>query len=250
MNKLKFIIIVNLILLSSGCAVNGKHTYINGNCISCWNNPVTQETIDYETAGANNYFRLTWHELMLEGLSQYAKGNNSLYGEDYLRSQLGLKAVSLKNNEITYRREIHRYTLKLNEKLKKHKISPAYQITASSMLGKYDFDKNEFPVRHYRDIKLQGDNNFKNLPKKITVHFTNSSDFPNFMINPDQAERFLERRRNSKGIYIRYIVENLKMNSAGSFDARVKEIQYINVKPSIVTRNNSEKYQPISVYKL
>ena len=65
-----------------------------------------------------------------------------------------------------------------------------------------------------------------------------------------EAERFLKKRRNSRGVYVRYILENFAMDMPGSFSARVKEVQFIDTKPSIVTRIDKKKFQAMKVVNL
>lgn len=250
MRVIRQVLFLSISLFLFGCANNGKHLYVDGKCISCWNNPLTQETLDYETAGANNYFKLEWHELMLEGLSQNNVRNLGVYGEDYLRFKKGLKTVSLSQNEIKYQREINKAAQDLRNALQKHRLKPAYQITVPSKLEKYDFSNQEFPLRLAGSFRLQSRNNINNLPRNIVVNVTNVEDLPYLKMAPSEAERFLKNRKNGRGLYVRYIVEILDMESASSFNGRIKEIQFINVKPSIVTVRDSEKHAPFQAIKI
>ncbi|MBC6905254.1 DUF4852 domain-containing protein [Saccharophagus sp. K07] len=234
----------------SGCASNGSHIYLDGKCISCWNNPVTKETLDYETAGANNYAELSWQDMMLEGLSRSGIRDLSPYGEDYLRHRIGNKVVSLRNNEISYQRHINQSVSDLESALEAHTLKKTYQITVSSQLENYDFSKNEFPVMLAKSFTLNGGNNIQVLPGKITVNVDNLSELPNLEMSPEEAESFLNARNKSRGLYIRYIVEITGMSSPSVFQSRVREIQFIDVNPNIVTRENKEKHQPFRAVRI
>lgn len=233
-----------------GCAVGGKHLYVDGKCISCWNNPVTKETLDYNTLGANNYAPLLWENMMLEGLSRRGVADLSPYGEDYLRHKIGNKIVSVKNNEITYKKKVYKSISELKTELQKHSLKEAYQITVSSQLGKYNFEKEEFPVVLANSFVLSGGNNMSVLPKKIMVNVKNLSDLPNLKMQPDKAEAFLNSRNQSKTLYIRYIVEITDMITESQFQAKIREVQFIDIKPSIVTRDKKEQYAPFSSVKI
>jgi len=250
MKGLSVYVILVLMALVAGCATNGSHMYVDGKCISCWNNPLTMETLDYESVGANNYTVLSWHEMMLEGLSRMPAQDLSLYGEDYLKSRIGNKIVSLRNNEISYQKQVARAVTDLNSALQSHTLKPAYQATVSSMLGNYDFGKQEFPVTFVDSFELSGGNNIERLPRKITVNLSNHAALPNLAMTPDQAETFLAARRNARGLYIRYVIEITGMTAPSVFDAKVREIQFIDVKPSIVTREEKEKHAPFQAVKI
>ncbi|PIE41372.1 MAG: hypothetical protein CSA49_03740 [Gammaproteobacteria bacterium] len=250
MHTISKLLLWSATLFVFGCANNGKHLYVGDNCLSCWNNPLTLETLDYETAGANNYATLNWLDLMLEGLTQNNSNNLSLYGEDYLYHKIGIKTVSLKQNEIRYQKEIHRASQELKVLLEQHRIKPAYQITVPSRLGKYDFNKSEFPLNLARSFQFSGGSGVKILPRKIVVNVSNFESLPNLQMSSSEAERFLKNRNNSRGLYVRYIVEILGVDSPSSFNVRVKEIQYIDVAPSIITKRDREKYAPFKVVKI
>lgn len=249
MNTLKILITLLIASLLTACAVNGQHSYIGGKCVSCWNNPLTQEPLNYTAAGANNTEVLTWHELMLEGLSG-KRDSLDIYGEDYLRYQYGNKVVSMKGNEIAYQRNINQAIGDLRNAIRSHSLKRAYQVTVPSNIDGYDFEKQEFPVMLAESFILQSDNNINVLPKEIVVSVNNVNELPNLKMAANEAERFLKKRRNSRGIYVRYVLENIEIDVPGIFSARVKEVQFIDVKPSIVTRPDKEKFQPISVVKI
>ncbi|OZG71350.1 hypothetical protein BTA51_20580 [Hahella sp. CCB-MM4] len=244
------LVLLLLIVSLSACTMNGHHTYVNGKCISCWNDIVTRDTLDYETPGANNYRQLTWHPMMLEWLSNQPGNDMSPYGEDYLKSRIGLKAVSLRNNEITYQKEIQRSAGLLADDLSRHSLKPTYQITISSELGKYDVKQHGFPVRHKKVIELKGNNSMINLPKRINVNITNYDQLPMLSMDLNEAERFLGARNNGRWLYLRYIIEVEGGSSIPEFNGRVKEVQFINVSPSIVTREKKEEYAPMQIYTL
>lgn len=237
-------------LLISACASNGEHLYFDGRCLSCWNNPLTGETLDYETLGATNYPQLSWKEMMLEGLQRSNTHDLSPYGEDYLQAHIGNKVVSLKNNEITYRKTINEAVNDLNVALSKHSLKQAYQTTLPSKLHTYDFEKQEFPFLMADSFTLVGGNNLKNLPKEIKINIKNLSSIPNLKMEANEAERFLSGRGNGKSLYVRYIVEITEMISPSEFDSYVREIQFIDIKPSIVTRENKEEFAPIKSIRI
>lgn len=247
---LRTTLVVIFITSLLGCATGGKHIYVDGKCISCWNNPMTKETLDYKTLGANNYEPLIWESMMLEGLSRNSVTDLNPYGADYLRHRIGNKIVSLKNNEISYRKQVAKSVAELKTELEKHSLKEAYQITVPSSLGKYDFEKAEFPVVLSDHVVLQGGNNISTLPSKITVTINNQSDLPNLKMQPDKAEAFLNARNNSKTLYIRYIVEITDMITASQFQSRVREVQFIDIKPSIVTRDKKEQHPPFLSIKV
>jgi hypothetical protein len=50
-DDMKYSILITMILLMGGCAVDGKHQYSStGACLTCWNNPITGETINHNQA--------------------------------------------------------------------------------------------------------------------------------------------------------------------------------------------------------
>ncbi|PVZ66343.1 DUF4852 domain-containing protein [Pelagibaculum spongiae] len=250
MRATRIVILLLVSMISLGCASNGSHMYVEGKCISCWNNPITQETLDYATAGANNYPLLSWKEMMLEGLARKKPRDLAPYGADYLQHQIGLKAHSLKNNEIAYQKAVNRSVRDLGAALNQHKLKTAYQITVSSQIGKYNFANQEFPIRLAKKFKLQGGSNIATLPRHITVLVENQDALPNLKMDADTAESFLDGRNSSKGLYLRYIIEITEMVTERTFKARVREIQFIDVRPSSVTSVNKEKHQPFLVKKI
>lgn len=245
------ILVLSVFLI--GCSSNGKHVYVDGKCISCWNNPITNETLDYQAIGANNYKELVWGDMMLEGLSRNKVQNVSLYGEDYLIHKVGLKYVSLKNNEISYQRLQMKSADELKSALQKHKLKEAYQSTFSSRIGDYDFSKQAFPVMLAKKLSLKsfkGGNKIKVLPTEIDINIENFSALPSLKMSPKNAEFFLKNGGSGRGLYVRYIVEITDMITPSSFNARVREIQFIDVKPSSFTQLNKEKHQPFRAIKI
>jgi len=249
MNGVNKLIVMFVACLLSACAVNGKHTYIDGKCISCWNNPITQEPLNHSNSGANNYEVLTWHELMLEGLD-VSKNNLDIYAEDYLRYQYGNKVLSMQGNEIAYQRNLNKAVGDLSNAINTRNLKPEYQVTVPSKLDSYDFENQEFPVLQADSFILLSRNNISVLPKEIVINISNFYALPNLKMSDSEAERFLKKRRNSRGLYVRYILENFEMDMPGSFSARVKEIQFIDEKPSIVTKVDKDKFQPMKVVNI
>ena len=47
MKAKNIVITIMLSLVATGCASDG-HTYVGGKCITCWNNPLTKEPINYD----------------------------------------------------------------------------------------------------------------------------------------------------------------------------------------------------------
>ena len=244
----KLIVIFSACLLSA-CAVNGKHTYIDGKCISCWNNPITQEPLNHSSSGANNYEVLTWHELMLEGID-VSKNNLDIYAEDYLNYKYGNQVLSMQGNEISYQRNLNKAAGDLSNAINTRNLKPAYQVTVPSKLDRYDSENQEFPVIQAHSFTLQSRNNTSILPKEIVVNVSNFDALPNLKMSASEAEIFLNKRKNSRHLYVRYILENFEMDIPGSFSARVKEIQFIDENPSIVTVADKDKFQPMKVVSL
>ncbi len=244
------VVVILLATIVAGCAANGSHDYYNGKCVTCRNDFMAGEMLDYESKGTNNYTQLSWRELMFEGLARNGDTDMLPYGEDYLKHRIGNKAISLQSNEIAYRREIVKSSSELDASLAQHSLKKAYQITLSSQLGAYDFVRKEFPLRFAKSFAFTGGNNIKILPRKIAVNVGNFTEIPNFKISPEDAENFLNARNNSRGVYVRYIVEITKMISPSLFESRVREVQFIDVKPSIVSNTDKEKYQPFRSVKM
>ncbi|WP_431688894.1 DUF4852 domain-containing protein [Hahella sp. NBU794] len=256
MKIVKILIATLVALYLTGCASNGRHMYVDGKCISCWNNPITEEPLNYEPSESSRHEAqtkqelLTWHALMLEGLSESNVKDLTPYGEDYLKHNLGIKFVSQRNNEISYRKDIHRATLELESALAQHSLNNAYQITVPVELGKYDFDKEAFPFRPAKDFTLRGGSNIEILPREITVTVENPSEIPSLKMSTEDAESFLNHRNNGRWVYVRYIIEITGMSTPSAFQSQVREVQFIDINPSIVTRDNKEVYPPFRSVKI
>lgn len=248
---MKKIALLILVLFFTACAVNGKHMYVDGKCLSCWNNPLTGDALNYSKADVRNtgdgfanqsHAIISWQEMILEGLSRSGASNLNAYGEDYLKYQEGSRISYLKSNEISYQKKVSESVLELKSAVENHVPKSLYQITLASEVGKYDFLKKEFPVRLFDRVSLLGSNSMVSLPREITVSFDNFSEVPNLKMMPNEAERFLDSRNKSRGIYIRYIFEVSSMISASAFRANIKKIQFLDLKPSMESRNKKEKY--------
>lgn len=242
-----------------GCAVDGKHLYVEGKCVSCWQDTFKKDKSDYEIIGANNYDIISWQELALEGLSREDNLNVATYGEDYLTYKLGSNSDHsltihgyTKRNELTYRRDVKKATEQLESDLHKHQLKPIYQITMPSTLDNYDFDRQEFPVDYTTGVTLEGGKDIKLLPKEISVIFDNYQDFPELKMPPHTAENFLKGRNQKRKLFIRYIFEINAMTTQSSFQGTVKEIQFIDVVPKkyYQTRKEIEKYAPFEAIQL
>lgn len=233
------------VLTFTGCTVNGHHTYIGGKCVSCWRNPVTMEQVDSTVAGSNLHPRLEWNELIVEQVRQYGMQDEQLVYEDYLLSEIGSRARNLRQNEFAYPRAVSEAGEHLQQQLVTNRLESSYQFTAPSQIEEYDFDKQEFPVRLIDHLEVHGPSNVQVLPRNIQVNFTNARELPNFQLSPTEAEAFLAARNASRGIYVRYVLEDVTAVLPGSFNARVREIQFIDVKPSTLVSHRKEELPPL-----
>ena len=231
-----------------GCSSNGKHLYVDGKCITCINNPFTDKPLNYGSSDNNKYQVITWKEFMLEGLSQKGITDLSPYNEDYLLYNIGYND-SLMKNEIAYKKEISKQMAVLRSELNSHELKRTYQITLPSKVGKYDFQKEEFPMNYSKSFILQGGNFLKALPKSITINIINFSELINFKIEADKADIFLSKRPSSRGLYVRYIIEITKMIDVSFFQAKVLEVQFIDIIPSVHTKKNKEEYMAYKTIK-
>jgi len=78
------LITIMLSLLSSGCATN-EHTYANGDCITCWNNPLTGEPINHN--GKSDLHQEPADKVLGNQLSTRTdKNKNSRYPKKYVVS--------------------------------------------------------------------------------------------------------------------------------------------------------------------
>lgn len=119
------VVVILLATIVAGCAANGSHDYYNGKCVTCRNDFMAGEMLDYESKGTNNYTQLSWRELMFEGLARNGDTDMLPYGEDYLKHRIGNKAISLQSNEIAYRREIVKSSSELDASLAQHSLKKA-----------------------------------------------------------------------------------------------------------------------------
>ncbi len=257
----RYILVLSSLIILSSCT--SGHIYNSkGGCLTCVNNPFTSEPINYDKKMSkrdkNNNSRnesfdspiLSWHELMLEGLTQKNNIDDKSaedYAEDYLKYLAGIKYLKLRENEFSYRKALEDAKQKLIEKLNAHYQSTTYQFTLSSQLGEYDFSRLEFPVQTFTKHKVSGPSNGIFLPQYISINLLNSDDIPALQMSSQEAQSFLNARKNSRSIYLRYIIKLEKMHDQKSFDAVVVKVQYIDQKPSIITSDNKERYPPFKI---
>lgn len=250
MKKLVIVIVICLAVIS-GCASNGKHLYVDGRCISCWNDVRTGQPIDSGDIGANHLAVLNWNDLIITQLRENHVSSVEPYAHDYLKYVEGINYSNIARNEITLRKSIAGAKGELNHLVSSNQLKNRYQFTFPSQLEEYDFEKGEFPVRMAAEISTNPNrSDLTNLPNEIVVQIENSNEIPGWKIRENEAEAFLNGRRMSKGIYVRYILSSVKYVAPAVFSAKVDEVQFINVKPSVVTRENKEKHEPTKIVKM
>lgn len=239
-----YLLFICFAFLTTACSAVGKHIVVNGQCLACDNAADSSQA-----SGA--YPKLTWHELMLEGLTRNGSNDVSMYGEDYLRYNIGNKVVSLKNNEFAYKREVDAASKQLKNELQNHQLESVYQVTLPITLGDYNFDKEEFPITRFSDsFKLKARNGITHLPGDILVTIENMDKISALKMNATAAEAFLNSRNNSRRLHLRLIFSITEMSLPTAFHVKVREIQFVNVAASLGHNIDVERHPAFKSVRL
>lgn len=168
------------IVIVGGCAVDGKHTYSNGKCITCWNDPITGEPINYKkgqeelstepkaaaitnpSATPKKESSSPQHSIL--GNLYFTRGedlnpnNMVFYYQKYTKQPIPIEKIARSanrdidnifksGNEFDKQRILLRFEKEFKAALSQvpsnHKISGDLNVK----LGSYDFKRKAFPIR-------------------------------------------------------------------------------------------------------
>ncbi len=153
----------------------------------------------------------SWKNLMLASAKLNSSFDYETYVDSYMREYRSPVWKKYRNDEFQMHTKRKETIGMMKNEIEGFDLEEEFVINTGIDFGKYNFDAEEFPIDGVSPKSyFTQSNHAGEFPYRYKVRFSNTAIFGNLEMNPEDAQAFVESRKNRYGNVDRELAAQLK----------------------------------------
>lgn len=169
------------------------------------------------TSAADQHHRFTWDTLLAASIKHQKNYNYEAITDSYLQVFEPTVWNHVKEDEFKLRKERRRVIEQCQREVQDFSLDRNVHLHTWLSLGQYNFETESFPVTNMNEGYHWSEYRYRSagFPATLRLYLTNPELLASLPMSPEDAEAFLNRRKDSKGRINRRVEVTLRIRFTG-----------------------------------